>query len=158
MHNHPPPSEWKISPRVLNDISNAVSRNSHITPKEVQKGLEMDYHSMEVSIAAANIYRMRTVVNKSRKEIYKVDNEQVNPFKIIAFFPSIKSKIELSCTQQGLNTGAIDEMVGKYQLDGDGAYYFTRDSRFTFFNLHFRLSIGLMQQQITPVIITFYIY
>ena len=70
IHNHPPPSEWKISPRVLNDISNAVSRNSHITPKEVQKGLEMDYHPMEVSIAAANIYRMRTVVNKSRKEIY----------------------------------------------------------------------------------------
>ena len=99
-----------------------------------------------------------SVVNKSRKEIYKVDNEQVNPFKIIAFFPSIKSKIDLSCTQQGLDTGAIDEMVGKYQLDGDGAYYFTRDSRFTFFNLHFRLSIGLMQQQITPVIITFCIY
>ena len=138
MHNHPPPSEWKISPRVLNDISNAVSRNSHITPKEIQKGLGMDYRPMEVSIAAANIDRMRAVVNKSKKEIYKVDNEQVNPFKIIASFPSIKSKIDLSCVQQGLDTSKIDEMVGKYQLDGDGAYYFTRDRRFAFFQSPFQ--------------------
>ena len=124
MHNHPPPSEWKISPRVLDDISNAVSRNSYITPKEIQKGLGMDYRPMEVSIAAANIDRMQAIVNKSKKEIYKVDNWQVNPFKIIASFPSIKSKIDVSCAQQSLDTthtSTIDEMVGKYQLDGDGA-------------------------------------
>ena len=134
-------SEWKISPRVLDDISNTMSRNSHITPKEIQKGLGMDYRPMEVSIAAANIDRMRAIVNKSKKEIYKVDNEQVNPFKIIASFPSIKSKIDVSCAQQSLDsthTSTIDEMVGKYQLDGDGAYQFTRDRRFAFFQSPFQ--------------------
>ena len=41
MQNHDLPSERKIAPRVLADISNAVSQNPSITPKELQKGIEM---------------------------------------------------------------------------------------------------------------------
>ena len=59
MHNNLPPSEWKNSPKVLNDISNVVTRNSQLTPKEIQKSLGMDYSPMEKSIAAANIDRLR---------------------------------------------------------------------------------------------------
>ena len=92
IHNHLPPSEWKISPKVLNDISNVVTRNSQLTPKEIQKGLGMVYSPMEKSIAAANIDRLRAVVNKSKKDVYKVDNDKINPFKIVASFPSIKEK------------------------------------------------------------------
>lgn len=35
---------------------------------------------MEVSIAAANLDRMRPAMNKSKKDVYKIDNEQVSPF------------------------------------------------------------------------------
>ena len=43
IHNHPAPSEWRVPPKVLCDISNAVSRNTSISPKELQKGVGMDY-------------------------------------------------------------------------------------------------------------------
>ena len=55
MHNHAPPSEWKISPRVLADISNAVSQNLSLTPKELQKGVGMPYRPMEASLPAASL-------------------------------------------------------------------------------------------------------
>ena len=38
IHNHLPPSEWKISPKVLSDITTLISQNSQLTAKEVQKG------------------------------------------------------------------------------------------------------------------------
>lgn len=138
MHNHLPPSEWKISPKVLNDISNVVTRNSQLTPKEIQKGLGMDYSPMEKSIAAANIDRLRAVVNKSKKDVYKVDNDKINPFKIVASFPSIKEKIDRNNMQEALEADVIDKMVGKYQLDGDNAYSFTRDRRFAYFQSPFQ--------------------
>jgi len=124
MHNHPPPSEWKIVSNVLSDVSNVITRNSQLTPKEIQKGLGMNYNPMEVSIAAANLDRMRAVVNKSKKDVYKVDNDKINPFKIVASFPSIE-RIDQNNTQQSLEVDAIDKMVGKYQLDGDTVYSFT---------------------------------
>lgn len=41
IHNHTAPSnsEWKISPKVLSDISNVVSKNTTLTPKGLQKVL-----------------------------------------------------------------------------------------------------------------------
>jgi len=50
MHNHELPSEWKINPRLLADISNAVSQ---ITPKELQKGIGIPYCPMELSLPVA---------------------------------------------------------------------------------------------------------
>ena len=67
MHNHPPPSEWKISPKVLSDITNVVSNNTHLTPKEVQKGVGMGYCPIEKSLAAANLDRIRVMLNKAKK-------------------------------------------------------------------------------------------
>lgn len=61
IHNHPP-SEWKIVPKVLSDISNAVSRNPSISPKELQKGVGMEYRPMEVSLPTASLGRMRAIV------------------------------------------------------------------------------------------------
>lgn len=55
-----------------------AKRNASITPKEVQKGTGMEYRPMQVSIAAANLHRVRAIVKKARNEI---DNEKVNPFK-----------------------------------------------------------------------------
>ena len=94
LHNHLPPSEWKIAPNVLRDITKAAQRSTNITPKEVQNGAGMDYRPAEVSMAAANIDRIRNAIKKARKEVDKVYNERVNPFKIIASFPAIKEQID----------------------------------------------------------------
>ena len=37
IHNHPPPSEWKISPIVLQDITNMAKSNIKVTPKDMHK-------------------------------------------------------------------------------------------------------------------------
>ena len=47
-----------------------------ITPKEVQKGTGMANIPMQVSLAAANIDRKRTVVKRARCDVDKVDNEK----------------------------------------------------------------------------------
>ena len=46
MHCHKAPSEWKMSPKVLCDISNVVSKNATLTPKDLQKSVGMDYRLM----------------------------------------------------------------------------------------------------------------
>jgi len=134
MHNHMAPSEWKISPKVLSDISNIVSKNTTLTPKDLQKGVGMDYRPMEVSLPASNIDRVRAVVKKARKQVDKVDNERVNPFKVVASFPAIKHRID---QQQGSvqdsTLSEVNRLIDTYQLDGDDAYTFTRDRRYAFF-------------------------
>lgn len=47
-------------------------KNVHITPKDIQKGVGMDFQPMEVSLAAANIDRIRTILKKTRKEVTKL--------------------------------------------------------------------------------------
>ena len=141
MHNHPPPSEWKILPKVLSDITNVVSNNTHLTPKEVQKGVGMGYRPIEKSLAAANLDRIRAVLNKTKKQIDKIDNEKVNPFKVIASFPALKERIDQSSekeTAATLETCKIDELIGTYALDADDAYSFTRDRRYAFFQSPFQ--------------------
>ena len=140
MHNHSPPSEWKVCPRVLLDISNAVSRSILVTPKELQKGVGMQYRQMETSLPTANIDRIRAIVKKARKEAEKIDNDKVNPFKIIASFPAIKARIDKQCTTLESKSKEIDELVGTYQLDGDCAYNFSRDRRYVFFQSLFQVS------------------
>ena len=66
-HNHPLPSEWKIPPHLLKDIQQTAMKNVHIAPKDIQKGVGMDCQPMEVSLAAANIDRIRTILKKSKK-------------------------------------------------------------------------------------------
>ena len=68
IHNHLPPSEWKISPKVLSDII-LVSQNSQLTLKKVQKGVGMGYRPMEKSMAAANIDRTRAILTKAKKKL-----------------------------------------------------------------------------------------
>ena len=140
MHNHSPPSEWKVCPRVLLDISNAVSHSISVTPKELQKGVGMQYRPMETSLPTANIDRMRAIVKKARKEAEKIDNDKVNPFKIIASFPAIKARIDKQCTILESKSKEIDELVGTYQFDGDCAYNFSRDRRYAFFQSPFQVS------------------
>ena len=84
IHNHSSPPEWKIPPNVLCNITNVAQRKMRITPKEVQNGVGMEYRPIETSLAAANIDRIRAIVKKAMEEVDKVDNERVNPFKIIA--------------------------------------------------------------------------
>ena len=40
IHNHSLPSEWKVSPKVLTDISNAVTQNTSFYPKNYKRVLE----------------------------------------------------------------------------------------------------------------------
>ena len=49
-HNHLPPSEWKLPPKLVNDIVEATKKNIQITPREVQKGAGMDrrYHYLQL--------------------------------------------------------------------------------------------------------------
>ena len=84
LHNHLPPSEWKLPPKMISDIVDATKRNIQLTPKEIQKGAGMDYRPMQVSLAASHIGRIRAAVKKSRRDVDKVDHEKVNPFTIIA--------------------------------------------------------------------------
>ena len=70
MHNHySPPSDWRITPYT--------------------KGFSLKLQPLEKSIAAANLERVRAVVNKSKKDVCKVDNDT---FKIVSSFPSIKER------------------------------------------------------------------
>ena len=99
----------------------------------------MTYQPMSVSLAAANIDRVRAVVKKAKKEVDKLDNDRVNPFKIIASFPSIKSRIDSNSECLDMNQiGTINALVGNYQLDGDGAYSFGRDRQYAFFQPPFQ--------------------
>ena len=136
MHNHHPPLEWRIPPNVLSDITRTAQRNFSVTPKEVQKGVGMNYRPMELSLAAANIDRIRSVMKKARQEVDKIDNERVNPFKIIASFPAIKKRIDESNLCQ--NTEMIEKMVDSYQLRGDNAYCFGRERQFAHFQSPFQ--------------------
>ena len=78
-------------------------RNVHILPKEIQKGIGMECSPMEQSLAAANLDRIRTVVSIVRKEVEKVDNEHVNPFKIIASFKHASMELILVLIMQRLS-------------------------------------------------------
>ena len=60
------------------------------------------------------------------KDVDKVDNEKVNPFKMVALFLSIKQNTDGDTGDFPLVT-TINTLVGKYQLDGDNAYIFGRD-------------------------------
>ena len=137
LHNHAAPAEWKIPPNVLEDISNTALKNASITPKEVQKGKGMSYQPINVSMAAANIDRVQAAVKKARKDVEKVDNEKVNPFKVIASFPLIKQSIDGDKGDLPL-VSTINALVGKYQLDGDNAYIFGRDRQYAFFQAPFQ--------------------
>jgi len=53
-------------------------------------------------------------VNRSKKDIYKVNNDKINPFKIIDSFPSIKERIDRNNLHHALETAAVDKMIGKY--------------------------------------------
>ena len=99
----------------------------------------MPYRPMEASLPAINLDRMRAAVKKVRKEVEKIDNDKVNPFKIIASFPAIKAGIDKQCTVLESRSKEIDELIGAYQLDGDNAYQFTRDRRYAFFQSPFQL-------------------
>ena len=136
IHNHPLPSEWKILPKVLEDITLMAQNNSRITPKELQNGVGMSYRPMEVSLPAAHIGRVRATVKKARQDVEKVDNEKVGPFKIIASFPAIKERIDKNNTS--INGEEIDKLVGNYQIDSDDAYSFGRDKQFALFQSPFQ--------------------
>ena len=88
----------------------------------MQKGIGLNYQPIEASLAAANISKVWAVVRKARKEIDKVDSDRVNPFKVVASFPSIKDHIDGSIILW--NAEAVSKLVGKYQIEGDDAYNF----------------------------------
>ena len=75
-----------------------AKHNIKATPKDMQKGIGLNYQPMEASLAAANIDRVRALVRKVRKEIDKVDSDRVNPLKVVASFSSIKDHIDGSIT------------------------------------------------------------
>ena len=63
VQNHPPPSEWnrRYHPRSFQTcITNVLSCDTHLTPKEVQKGVGKGYRPIEKSLAAANLDRIIT--------------------------------------------------------------------------------------------------
>ena len=80
---------------------------------------------------------IRAHVKKARREIQKVDNERVNPFKIIASFASIKERMDANSAGQ-IHSDAIDKLVGKYQLDNDDAYSFGCDRQYAIFQSPFQ--------------------
>ena len=63
IHNHSPPSELKILPQVLKDITQAVQHNIHVTSKAIQNGQGLDYQPME---ASANVSHIRLVIKKAK--------------------------------------------------------------------------------------------
>jgi len=93
LHNHEPPAKWKILPNVVRDITNTVARNSNIAPKEVQKGLGMNYQPMAVSNATAHIDRIRAVVKKAKKMLKKLTMIASIPLQSSALFHPSKSEL-----------------------------------------------------------------
>ena len=69
----------------------------------------------------------------------KIDNERVNPFKVIASFKHIKERIDgnQSCAANA-QLQAIEKLVGNYQLDGDNAYCFGSERQYAFFQSPFQ--------------------
>ena len=122
---------------VLQDVTQAVRCNIHVTPKDIQNGQGLDYQLMEASFATANVSRIRSVVKKAKSFLIKTDNERVNPFKIIASFPAIKERIDGNSTNQS-NTENIKKLVRTFQLDGDDAYSFGRHKQYAFFQSPFQ--------------------
>ena len=153
IHNHLPPSEWKILPHVLQDITQAVHCNIHVTPKDIQNGRGLDYQLMETSFATANVSCIRSVVKRAKSFLDKTDNERVNPFKIIALFPAIKEHIDGNSTDQS-NTENIKKLIGTYQLNGDNAYSFGRDKQYAFSNHLFELNNGPQLKCCSLILIT----
>ena len=98
----------------------------------------MSYRPMEISLAAANIDRVRTIVKKARQDV-KGLIMKAKSFKIIASFPAIKERIDRNNTCD--NSEEINKLVGTYQIDGDDAYCFRRDKQYALFNLLFRLPL-----------------
>jgi len=94
-----------------------------------------------MSLAASNIDRVRMEVNKVKKQIDKVDNERVNPFKVIASFPALKDRIDRSCDKETVATleiQKIDNFIGSCAIDDDNAYFFTRDKWYAYFQSPFQ--------------------
>ena len=94
LHNYNPPAEWRILPKVVKDMSDTDTLNGYLAPKEIQKGSGTTYQPMSVSLAAANIVHVKADIKKAKKEVQKIDNDWVNPFKIIVSFSSIKQQID----------------------------------------------------------------
>ena len=91
----------------------------------------MSYIPMEVLLPAANIECVRAHVKKARQDVEKIDNERVNPFKIIASFPSIKERIDKSSVCE--NSKEINKLVGIYQLDRNDMFCLGREKQFALF-------------------------
>ena len=43
-HNHPLSSEWEIPSQFLQEIQQIVMKNVHVSPKDVQKGVGIDFN------------------------------------------------------------------------------------------------------------------
>ena len=69
-------------------------------------------------------------MKRVRNEIDKVNNEKVNPFKTISSFPAIKEQVDQT---NGSEIHGIGQLIGKYQLDGNGAYSFGEDQQYACF-------------------------
>jgi len=61
----------------------------------------------------------------------------MNPFKIIASFPSIKQCIDGDSNDLP-QISTINTLVGKCQSDGDNAYIFGCDTQYAFFQAPFQ--------------------
>jgi len=107
-----------VSPKILTDILNAVSQNTSISPKKLQKGVGMNYRPMETSLPTANLDRMKVIVKKARKDAEKVDSDRVNPFSIIASFTVMKNRVDKQFPLLKNKSNEIDLLIGTYQLDG----------------------------------------
>ena len=68
IHNHPPPSEWKISPVVLQDITNMAKSNIKVTPKNMQKGIGLNYPPIYRSIFSSCQHRLGPSHGKEGKK------------------------------------------------------------------------------------------
>jgi len=90
---------------------------------------------MEVSPSAANFEHIQTHVKKARQDVEKIDNERVNPFKIIASFPSIKERIDKS--------SACENSENSWYLPSRMLTVLAVKSSLLCFNLLFKLCIGM---------------
>ena len=76
-------------------LSKTITLNSHLAPKEIQKGSGMIYQPMLVSLAAANINRVRAVVKKAKKEVEKLTMIELIHLKLLPLFHLLNSGLML---------------------------------------------------------------
>ena len=117
-HNHSKPAPHVITQETKHKIKNALTSDSTLTTKDLQKGYGVGMVPGELSPAAANPERIR----RERSRILKTtvgNQKSIFPLLQIMDFEKIREKVESQQDEsESTLSKQVNEMIGKYQMEG----------------------------------------